>query len=279
MIQYPNINPIILKLGMFEIRWYGVFYIIGLIIGYIFIKKNFKFRNIKLEKENYETLIFNLMLGVIIGGRIGYVFFYNISYYLWHPLEIILPFNFSNGFVFTGFQGMSFHGGAIGVIIAGLLFCKKHKYNFYELADAVVPLISIALFLGRIGNFINAELWGRITTKPWGMIFPNGGDLPRHPSQIYEAILEGLVLFVISYILFRKVKKYGLVFWTWIGLYGIFRFLIEFVREPDEHLGFFFTNFTMGQILSSFMIITSIIANIIIFNRAENTDELKNKNI
>ncbi|MBT3168391.1 MAG: prolipoprotein diacylglyceryl transferase [Candidatus Cloacimonetes bacterium] len=259
-MNYPNISPTILKLGSLEIRWYGVLYIIAFIICFIFLKKLFKYRETNLSKERYDNLLSNIMLGVIIGGRLGYVVFYNFGYYFHHPLEIILPFSFTNGFTFTGFQGMSFHGGALGVIIAGLIFCKKNKLNFYQLADATAPLVAIGLGLGRIGNFINCELWGRITTKPWGMIFPNGGDFPRHPSQLYEALLEGLLLFFILFFILKNTRKNGVVFWSFIGFYGIFRFLIEFVREPDEHLGFFLKTFTMGQILSSFMIVSAIMA-------------------
>ena len=250
MIQFPEINPTIFKLGMFEIRWYGLFYIIGFLIAFIFIKKSYAHKNIKLKKEDYETLLFNLMLGVIIGGRLGYILFYNFHYYISHPLQILA--------VWQG--GMSFHGGAIGVLIFGYLFCKKHNYNFYKLADPVAPFASIALFLGRIGNFINGELWGRATNVPWAMIFPSDPQrLPRHPSQLYEAFLEGALLFTITYIMCREIKKPGIVFWSWIGLYGIFRTLVEFVRQPDANLGHVIGFMTMGQILSSVMIVSSLI--------------------
>lgn len=250
MLNFPNIDPAIFKLGMFEIRWYGLLYIVGFVIGYIFVKKNLAYNNIILKKEEYESLIFRLMLGVIVGGRIGYILFYNFSYYLHNPL-----------YIFTVWQGgMSFHGGALGVIFFGLLFCKKYNYNFYRLADPVMPLISIGLFLGRIGNFINAELYGKVTSLPWGMVFPQSDGKPRHPSQLYEAFLEGILLFIITNHLFRKIKSPGFVFWIWIGLYGFFRFLVEFVREPDQHLGYIWGFFTTGQILSSFMIAASLFA-------------------
>lgn len=275
MLHFPNINPTILKIASFEIRWYGVFYIVGFIIAYLFIKKNYQLKNIKLSKDEYETLLFDLMLGVIVGGRLGYVLFYNLSHYLQNPLQI-----------FTVWEGgMSFHGGAIGVIIAGLVFSKKYKKNFYILADPVMPLVSIGLFFGRMGNFINAELFGKPSSLPWSMIFPQAPtypiseswvaelankfnlsavkgfvNLPRHPSQIYEALLEGILLFLITNFMFRRLKKPGIVFWSWIGLYGLFRFLVEFVREPDAHLGYIWQFMTTGQILSSFMIIASLIA-------------------
>ena len=261
MLRYPDISPTILKLGMFEIRWYGLLYIVGFIIGYIFVKKNLAYKQIKLKKDEYESLLFNLMLGVIVGGRIGYVLFYNLSYYLHNPLQI-----------FTVWQGgMSFHGGALGVIVFGLLFCKKHKINFYTLADPVMPLVAIGLFFGRIGNFINAELYGRVTSVPWGMIFPHSDGKPRHPSQIYEALLEGLLLFLITNFMFRKIKQPGFVFWAWIGLYGLFRFLVEFVREPDAHLGYVFGFMTTGQVLSSIMMITSLVVIGLLFRQKNET--------
>ncbi len=250
MLQFPDINPTIFKLGMLEIRWYGLFYIVGFAIAFIFVKKSYAMKNIRLKKEDYETLLFNLMLGVIIGARLGYILFYNIQYYISHPLHIFA--------VWQG--GMSFHGGAIGVLIFGYLFSKKHNYNFYELADPVAPFASIALFLGRIGNFVNGELWGRPTNVLWAMVFPSDPkQLPRHPSQLYEAFLEGILLFTITYIMFRKIKKPGIVFWSWIGLYGVFRTSVEFVRQPDANLGHLIGFMTMGQILSSVMIVSSLI--------------------
>jgi len=256
MLPFPEINPTIFKIGLFEIRWYGLFYIIGFAIAFIFVKKNYAYKNIKLKKEEYETLLFNLMLGVIIGARLGYILFYNIQYYISHPLQIFA--------VWQG--GMSFHGGAIGMLIFGYLFSKKHSYNFYELADPVAPFASIALFLGRIGNFMNGELWGRPTNVPWAMIFPaDPKQLPRHPSQLYEAFLEGILLFAITFIMFRKIKKPGIIFWSWIGLYGVFRTLVEFVRQPDANLGHLIGFMTMGQILSSAMIVASLIGIILIF--------------
>ncbi|MDO9577616.1 MAG: prolipoprotein diacylglyceryl transferase [Candidatus Cloacimonadales bacterium] len=260
MLRFPEINPTILKLGMFEIRWYGLFYIIGFAVAYIFVRRNYASQGIKLKKDEYESLLFNLMLGVIVGGRLGYVLFYNLSYYLYNPLHI-----------FTVWQGgMSFHGGALGVIIFGYFFCKKHKLSFYRMADPVMPLVSIGLLLGRLGNFINAELFGRVTSLPWGMVFPNSDGKPRHPSQLYEALFEGLILFLITNWMFRKIKKPGIVFWSWIGLYGFFRFFIEFVREPDAHLGYVWGFLTTGQILCSLMIATSLIAIALLIRVKEN---------
>ncbi len=257
MLKFPEINPTLFKIGFLEIRWYGLFYIISFIIGYFFLKQMLLQRNIKLSKEKYDNFLFNIMLGVIIGGRLGYVIFYNLSYYFHNPLHI-----------FTVWEGgMSFHGGAIGVIIIGYFFCKKNKFSFYQLADPAMPLVSIGLGLGRLGNFINGELYGRITSAPWGMVFPLSDGNPRHPSQLYEAFLEGFLLFFISLIIFKKITKPGVTFWSWIGFYGIFRFLVEFYREPDPQLGFIFNFITMGQILSLSMIIAALIGLILLLKK------------
>ncbi|MCK4312772.1 MAG: prolipoprotein diacylglyceryl transferase [Candidatus Cloacimonetes bacterium] len=262
-MKYPDINPSIIKFGSLDIRWYGFLYIVGFLIGYIFLRKLLKYRNIHLKKDEYENMLFRIMLGIIIGGRLGYILFYNLSYYFIHPLDILK--------VWEG--GMSFHGGAIAVIILGYFFCKKHKLSFLQLADPVLPLASIGIGLGRLGNFINAELYGRVTNVPWAMIFPTDPQkLPRHPSQLYEIFLEGIVLFVVSFLMLRKISKPGIVFWTWIGLYGLFRFLVEFVREPDTQLGFILGPLTMGQVLSLFMIISGIIALILLNRKSKNAN-------
>ena len=183
-MKYPHINPEILRIGHFSIRWYGLLYIVSFIITYLFLKKKYQERDVNLSPEDYENVIFYIMLGVILGGRIGYILFYNLPFYFRNPLEIFAVWH----------GGMSFHGGALGVMIAGLIFSKKVKIGFYRLADPVMPFVAIGLGLGRIGNFINGELYGRVTSLPWGMIFPNSDGLPRHPSQLYEFFLEGLLV-------------------------------------------------------------------------------------
>ena len=253
MIAFPNISPDIVKFSLFglplQIRWYGLLYVISFVIGFFLYKHNLKYRGVKLNREQYESAIFHVMVGVILGGRLGYVIFYNLAFYLQHPLAI-----------FTVWEGgMSFHGGALGVIIAGLIYAYRNKLNFYALADAATPIVAIGLGLGRIGNFINAELWGKPTNLPWAMIFPGSDGVPRHPTQLYEMFLEGVVLATISYLLLKTLKKNGLVFYSFIGLYGVFRFLIEFVREPDDisfytHFGFIFGFMSIGQFLSFVMI-------------------------
>jgi len=243
-----NINPVIVDFGLVQIRWYGFLYLLSFALGYFLLKKNFKYRNIKISADEYESLLFNFCLGVIIGGRLGYIIFYNLGYFMENPLKLLA--------VWEG--GMSFHGGALGVIYVGYRFCRKHAVSFWQMADAVAPIGTIGLGLGRLGNFINGELFGKVTELPWGIIFPGGGDLPRHPTQLYELLFEGIILFIITQTILVKSKRNGLVFWCWLLGYGIFRFLLEFLRIPDVQLGYIWGITTMGQILSTFMIIAGL---------------------
>ncbi len=249
LMRFPNIEPVIFSVGNLQVRWYGLFYIIAFLIGYLFIKVNLRIKKVQINNEQYDTMLFNTLLGVIIGGRLGYVLFYNLPEYLQNPLKIFA--------VWEG--GMSFHGGAIAVLVLGYYFVKRNKLRFYSLADAVVPFAALGLGLGRIGNFINGELYGRVTDVPWAMIFPYSDGQPRHPSQLYQAFFEGFLMFVILQILYFRRLKEGFVFWAFIGLYGVFRFFIEFYREPDPQLGFVVMNFTMGQVLCFTMIIAALI--------------------
>jgi len=239
-MTFPNIDPVFLRLGPLEFRWYGLMYILGFLAAYFIILAGVKRKGLAITKDDVADLIFTVALGIILGGRLGYILFYNLSYYLSHPGKLFA--------VWEG--GMSFHGGLAGAIVAGLYFIRKHKLSFYQLADIGFVAAPVGLLLGRIGNFINGELYGRVTDVPWGMVFPGGGPLPRHPSQLYEALLEGVVMFLVLFTLSRKVHKDGVVFWSFIGLYGLFRFLVEFVREPDEQLGILFGLLSMGQLLS-----------------------------
>jgi phosphatidylglycerol:prolipoprotein diacylglycerol transferase len=244
----PHIDPVFLRIGPLEFRWYGLMYIIGFISAYFLVLAGVRRKKMGLNKDEIADLIFSVAMGVILGGRCGYILFYNLSYYLSHPLKVFA--------VWEG--GMSFHGGLTGAILAGLYFVRKRKIPFFRMADVVTPAIPIGLGLGRIGNFINGELYGRVTYLPWGMIFPAGGALPRHPSQLYEALLEGPVIFAVVWSLGRKDRPAGVVFWTFVALYGLFRFFVEFFREPDMQLGYVLGTFSMGQLLSFPMLLLGI---------------------
>lgn len=237
---FPNIDPVFLRLGPLEFRWYGLMYILGFVAAYFIIWAGVKRKGVPLSKDDVADLIFTVALGVIVGGRLGYILFYNLPYYLAHPGKLFA--------VWEG--GMSFHGGLTGAILAGLYFIRRHKLRFYQLADIGFVAGPVGLFFGRIGNFINGELYGRPTDVPWGMVFPGGGGVPRHPSQLYEAFLEGVLMFAILSVLFRKVNREGVVFWSFIALYGLFRFVVEFFREPDAQIGYLFGALSMGQLLS-----------------------------
>jgi len=248
MIPYPKISPEIIKIGPLSIRWYGLMYLIGFICSYLIVKREINRRGLQVEKDFLENLYFYLILGLLLGARLGYVLFYNLPHYLNHPLEVFA--------IWQG--GMSFHGGLIGVILSALFFTKAKKFDFFTLTDMLVLTAPIGLGLGRIGNFINGELYGRITDVPWAMIFPDGGPLPRHPSQLYEAFLEGFVLFVALWFLKDKFSKSGVLSSIFLILYGIFRFFVEFFREPDPQIGYILGLFTMGQILCSIMILSGL---------------------
>jgi phosphatidylglycerol:prolipoprotein diacylglycerol transferase len=241
-MKYPHIDPVFFRLGPLQFRWYGLMYILGFLAAYVVIRKGAERKNIPLTRDDVADLVFAVALGIILGGRLGYVLFYNLTEYLAHPLQIFA--------VWEG--GMSFHGGLTGAILGGLWFAHRKKMAFLTLADLGFLSAPIGLFLGRIGNFINGELYGRVTDVPWGMVFPDprAGNLPRHPSQLYEATLEGPVLFCILWALSRKKRPAGVIFWAFIACYGTFRFIVEFFREPDVQLGFIVSRFTMGQLLS-----------------------------
>ena len=240
MIAYPHIDPVFLRIGPLSLRWYGLMYALSFIFAYFFIMKTAIRKKVRVTQQEVSDLLFYAALGVILGGRLGYVLFYNPVFYLTHPTRILA--------VWEG--GMSFHGGLLGAIIAGFLFCKKQRYPFYEWADISVISVPVGLGLGRIGNFINGELFGRPTDLPWCMVFPEGGEACRHPSQLYQAALEGGAIFFILWFLSTRNLAKGSLFWCLILFYGLFRFLVEFVREPDAHIGFLFGFFSMGQLLS-----------------------------
>ncbi len=249
MLPFPQIDPEIVRIGPLSIRWYGVMYLLGFAASYLLVKYQVREKGIPFAKDTIESLYSYLILGLLVGARLGYVLFYNLSHYLHHPIEIFA--------VWEG--GMSFHGGLIGSILAGVVFCRKFGVGFWQLSDLIIVTTPIGLALGRLGNFINGELYGRITDVPWGMVFPSGGPFPRHPSQLYEAFLEGVVLFTVLWLAKDRMVKPGTLTALFLVLYGSFRFAVEFFREPDAHLGFVAGPFSMGQVLSAAMVLTGLL--------------------
>lgn len=247
MIPYPQINPDLITIGPIHVRWYGVMYVLGFLGAYVFIQRQERSRQIGLTGVVVQDLVFYLAIGVIVGARLGYILFYQYHAYLFYlenPLEIIATWR----------GGMSFHGGLVGAVLAAYLFCRRRGLPFWVVADSTVVTVPIGLGLGRIGNFINAELLGRVTDVPWAMVFPGGGPMPRHPTQLYEALMEGLVLFLLLWSLRKREFRDGMMLVFFLVFYGIFRFFLEFFREPDPQIGFVAGLFTMGQVLCLTMI-------------------------
>lgn len=242
---YNNINPTLLRLGPFEIRYYGIIYVLGFILAYFFISYLAKERSLKITKNDILDLLFYLIIGAFIGARIFEVLIYNLKYYLANPFEMIAIWH----------GGLSFHGGLVGAVIAGYLFCKKKKIEFYDLADICVIPLAFGLFLGRIANFINGELVGRITNLPWCVKFRNYNGC-RHPSQLYESLKNLIIFSVLWFIKDKKLKK-GIMFWSFILMYSALRFFIEFFRAPDEQIGFIL-GLTMGQWLNIAMFVVGL---------------------
>ncbi len=254
-----HINPNIIEIGSFQLRYYGLMYLIAFFLTYILVLYRIKSEDYEYSTETIQDCFVWGIVGLIIGARLGYVLFYNFGYYLNHPLEVIFPFDFAGGFRYVGISGMSYHGGAIGVLLASIIFCRRHKINFWRFADLFCPAIPLGYTFGRIGNFINGELYGRITTVPWGMYFPLDPYLRlRHPSQLYEAFFEGILLFTFLWIIRKRKHFEGFLFSLYLIGYGLVRFFIEFLRDPDPQLGVVLWSFTMGQILCIIMILCGI---------------------
>lgn len=257
----PSIlDPVMFSLGPIEVRYYGLMYLVAFAVVYCLVlyrlKAENRFNNVKLtEVQDFFLYAF---LAVVVGGRLGYILFYDLAYYWANPLQIIIPFDLDTG-QFTGIAGMSFHGGLIGIILATWLFCKKFKISFWELCDLIVPAVPLGYFFGRVGNFLNNELWGRETDFMLGMKVNLAENFLRHPSQLYEAFFEGLILFAILWFTRRISLLKGMSLSIFLIGYGFFRFFIEYVREPDAHLGFLWLNLTMGQLLCLGMILTGVI--------------------
>jgi phosphatidylglycerol---prolipoprotein diacylglyceryl transferase len=247
-IPFPAIDPVLVEVGPLVIRWYALAYIAGIVLGWRLARRLCALPPVAATPEQVDDFVTWVTLGIILGGRLGYVLFYRPGHYLSNPLEILA--------VWQG--GMSFHGGAIGVILAIVLFARRHKLDMLALADRTTAVVPIGLFFGRLANFINGELWGRVTDVPWAMVFPGGGPEPRHPSQLYQAGLEGLALFALLMVLVWNPAiraKRGFVSGAFLAGYGAARFTGEFFRQPDAHLGFLFAGTTMGQLLSLPMVL------------------------
>jgi phosphatidylglycerol:prolipoprotein diacylglycerol transferase len=246
MLQYPAIDPVALAIGPIQIHWYGLMYLIGFAGGWWLGRIRAARPGSGWTPKDVDDLLFYIALGVILGGRLGYTIFYNLPVFLQNPLSLFA--------IWQG--GMSFHGGMLGVFVAMWLFGRRTGRSFFQVTDFIAPLVPIGLGAGRIGNFINGELWGRPTDLPWGMVFPYVDSQPRHPSMLYEALLEGLVLFVILWLYSSKPRPFRAVSGMFMLCYGMFRFGVEFVRVPDAHIGFVaFDWVTMGHLLSAPMIL------------------------
>ena len=259
MLAYPAINPVALDLGFVQIHWYGLMYLIGIGGAWWLAARRLAAFDPRWTRDTLSDLVFWVAMGAILGGRLGYVLFYDLSSYLANPALILQ--------VWKG--GMSFHGGFIGVLLATAWFARRQGKTFFELMDFIAPLVPIGLGAGRIGNFINAELWGKVSDLPWAMVFPTDPQqLPRHPSQLYQFALEGLALFVILWLYTRKPRPTMAVSGLFAICYGSFRILVEFVRVPDAQLGYLaFGWLTMGQLLSLPMIAVGVLLMVLAYRR------------
>jgi phosphatidylglycerol:prolipoprotein diacylglycerol transferase len=251
-----TIDPVLFQIGSFRLQYYGLMYIVAFTLTYALVYYRLqREERFAIRPEQLQDLCTVMILGVILGGRLGYVIFYNLRYYLHHPLEIFLPFRFAGGFEFTGIAGMSFHGGLIAVLVGVWLYVRRQNLDYRDVGDLFAPVVPLGYSFGRLGNFINGELFGRVTTASIGMHFPLApGSALRHPSQLYEAFFEGLVLFALLWRLRRRDLPRGAMLALYLIGYGAMRFGIEYFREPDAHLGFVWMRFSMGQLLCLAMI-------------------------
>ena len=259
-----NLDPILFEIGYVSIRWYSLAYVFGILIGWWYGKKillyKFKSSNTSFNYQKFDDLITSIIVSIIIGGRLGYILFYNLEYYIYNPIDVFK--------IWQG--GMSFHGALIGVIVGTYLFSKKRNLNTFIFLDVIACVSPIGIFLGRIANFINGELVGKVSSLYFSVIFPKIDMNPRHPSQLYEAFFEGLILFLImNFLIYRKNYKIGSCSFLFLFFYGIFRIISEFFREPDAQIGYFFNFLSMGTILSLMMIISGVIVWFCLRNKNE----------
>ena len=255
VLPFPSIDPVLVSIGPFVIRWYALAYIVGILIGWLYARAIIRDESLwggpaPMTLVDFDDFVLWVTLGIILGGRIGYVLFYNPAHFAAHPIEIVQ--------LWSG--GMSFHGGFVGCVLAVVMFARRRGISILSLGDITCAVGTIGLLLGRLANFINGELWGRTTDVPWAMVFPGGGPLPRHPSQLYEAALEGLVLLGILWLSMRlgALKRPGLVIGLFAFGYAIARIVCELFREPDPQLGFLWGGLTMGMLLSVPLLLTGI---------------------
>jgi phosphatidylglycerol:prolipoprotein diacylglycerol transferase len=264
VLPYPHINPVLVSIGPFAVRWYALAYIVGIIAGWFYARAIIASPKLwggpaPISLIDFDDFIIWITLGIILGGRVGYVLFYNLPHFAAHPAEIFE--------LWTG--GMSFHGGVLGCIVATIAFALHRGLPMLSLGDVTTAVAPVGLFLGRLANFVNGELWGRPTDVPWAMIFPHGGPIPRHPSQLYEAALEGIVLLIVLGVLVRlgALKRPGIVTGVAAIGYGMARIFCEFFREPDVQLGFLWGGLTMGMLLCIPLILAGIAALVVAFSR------------
>ena len=242
-IDFPDISPVALTLGSFQLRWYALAYLLGILSAWFLTKRNIAKYELGITSPQLDDLVFYTTLGIILGGRLGYVLLYGKAYFWHHPTEILAVWH----------GGMSFHGGIAGVIAALYCFARKYRFPYLKITDIVALYVPIGIFLGRLANFINDELWGRVATVPWAVKFPSGGYMPRHPSQIYEALSEGVLMFIILNFLWKKEfvrDHHGIISALFLIIYTLSRLCMECFREPDEQIGFIFEKLTLGQLLS-----------------------------
>ena len=260
MIAFPNVDPVAFQIGFFKLHWYGIAYVVGIGLGWYYLELRSRERRPEWGAVNVSDIVFYVALGAVAGGRLGYILFYNLSIYYAEPLNIFA--------VWKG--GMSFHGGVLGVTFIVFWQARKLGVGVLTLSDFILPALPIGLGLGRLANFINQELWGTPTDVPWGVVFtnPGSGGLSRHPTQLYEAVLEGLVLFIILHFMSKNARVKGEITGWFFLLYGCFRGFVEFLREPDIHIGHLYANWlTMGQLLSIPMVAVGVIIIIVCHNR------------
>jgi len=258
-IMFPEIDPIIFSIGPLAVRWYGLMYLIALGFAYFLAMREVKANRAPYNEQQVGDLLFYGFMGAVLGGRLGYVFFYQFEKFISDPTYLFM--------IHEG--GMSFHGGFLGVVAVLLWYGRKTNVTLFQIGDFVAPLAPLGLGVGRLGNFMNGELWGRTTDVPWGIVFPTGGPEPRHPSQLYEFFLEGIVLFAIVYWYSRKPRAVGSVGGLFLVGYGSFRFIVEYFRQPDDHLGLLTLGMSMGQWLSLPMVIAGIAVMVIAFKQHE----------